>query len=721
MLLLPISAALAAPPLLLPHDGPISKMERPRPFKSEGHRVQFNLGGVKDLLPGDDVDLQLPNGNVHTFVLDMLKDEGNGITSWVGYHKGSRDKLRAIITTGPGGSFGTISTPEGDFRLVPGEGFDWLVDMAAEEPYLPPIDLRDDVKVPAMPKSMPKAQDLSDVEFHPTVEGVNSVAISKATPAQVVVDLLVVTTQTYAANLGASLQTRLNFLVTSANTMYADSEVGIVLRLVNTAAVNYTDTGTDDSTALRDISPVSGGGTGVFAGIEALRSQYGADMVTFLRNGSDFGGSGVAWTLSGPVSAAYAGYMYSVVTGCVRSCEWVIVHEIAHNMGNMHDRATASWQEGGVANPPAGSFAYSFGYYSCSGNTLSCNPTVPGGCSSQPECSTPRGGTNNFSDIMAYFHATTTRNYKFSNPSLSCAGALGIQVACGVAVGQPNAANAALSMNNNRVALSALRATVAQASRVSGISTRMQVLTGNDVLIGGFVVGGTTAKTVVVRGRGPSLTAQGITNPLANPTLTLVRASDNVTLAVNDDWGTAGNAAAITSSGFAPANAREAAIMMTLSPGAYTAVMSGVGNGTGVGLVEVYEVDHPEVPLTGISTRGQVLSGNDVMIGGFVIQGTLPQTVVVRARGPSLTAQGITNPLANPTLQLVRASDNVTVASNDDWATDVNAAALSASGYAPASAREAAVLITLDPGAYTAIVSGVGGGTGVGIVEVFVP
>ena len=144
-----------------------------------------------------------------------------------------------------------------------------------------------------------------------------------------------------------------------------------------------------------------------------------------------------------------------------------------------------------------------------------------------------------------------------------------------------------------------------------------------------------------------------------------------------------------------------------------------MGGGTGVGIVEVFEVDHPEVPLINISTRGQVLTGNDVMIGGFIIQGSAPQTVVIRARGPSLIPFGITNALANPTLQLVRSSDQATLAVNDNWESASNAADILASGFAPSNALEATILITLPPGAYTAIVAGALGGTGVAIIEVF--
>jgi hypothetical protein len=257
-------------------------------------------------------------------------------------------------------------------------------------------------------------------------------------------------------------------------------------------------------------------------------------------------------------------------------------------------------------------------------------------------------------------------------------------------------------------------------ARLSNISTRGNVQTGNNVMIGGFIIGGSSAKTVVVRARGPSLAAAGITNPLSNPVLQLVRSSDGVVIANNDNWGSAANASQISASGYAPSNSLESAVLMVLAPGAYTAIVSGAGGVTGVGLIEVFEVDTPASPLVNISTRGQVLTGNDVMIGGFIIQGTIPQTVAIRARGPSLAAAGITNPLANPSLQLIQSSNNAIVATNDNWGSASNAAQLSATGYAPSNSLESAILVTLAPGAYTAIVSGSGGGTGVGIVEVFV-
>jgi hypothetical protein len=253
--------------------------------------------------------------------------------------------------------------------------------------------------------------------------------------------------------------------------------------------------------------------------------------------------------------------------------------------------------------------------------------------------------------------------------------------------------------------------------RLFNVSTRMQVLTGEDVMIGGFIIGGASSKTLVIRARGPSLAATGVTNFLANPQLQLF--SGQTQIAANDDFGTAANLAQLQASGFAPANALESAILVTLAPGAYTAIVSGVNGGTGVGIVELFEVDHAEVPLLNLSTRGRVLTGNDVMINGFVIQGTGSQSVVIRARGPSLASQGIASALANPALVLVRSSDQAVIASNDDWQSSANAAQIQASGFAPLDPLEAAILITLPPGAYTTIVTGVGGTTGVAIVEVF--
>jgi alpha-tubulin suppressor-like RCC1 family protein len=255
----------------------------------------------------------------------------------------------------------------------------------------------------------------------------------------------------------------------------------------------------------------------------------------------------------------------------------------------------------------------------------------------------------------------------------------------------------------------------ANPARLVNISTRMQVLTGDNVMIGGLTIGGSTPKTVVIRARGPSLTAQGVPGVLADPVLQLFSGPNPI--GINDDWTEASNAAAIQASGYAPLDSLESAIMVTLDPGGYTAIVSGYQQGTGVGIIEVFEVDQTNTPLINIATRGRVLTGADVMIAGFIIQGDGPQNVVVRARGPSLTAAGVTGVLANPQMQLF--SGPTQIGSNDNWGNASNAAQIQSSGFAPLDPLESAIMVTLQPGAYTAIVTGVAGGTGVAIVEVF--
>ena len=256
-------------------------------------------------------------------------------------------------------------------------------------------------------------------------------------------------------------------------------------------------------------------------------------------------------------------------------------------------------------------------------------------------------------------------------------------------------------------------------ARLANVSTRGQVLTGEDVMIAGFIIGGTTPKTVVVNVAGPSLAEFGVSASLANPSLTLVRSSDNAVIAFNDNWADAANSSQFRSTGFAPRDALEPAILATLDPGAYTAIVQGVGGGTGVGLVGVFEVDRPDIPLVNLSTRGHVLTGEGVLIAGFIIQGQGPQTVVVNVAGPSLANFGITHPLANPRLTLVRSSDGATVATNDDWQTAANMSQVQASGFAPNHPLEPALMMTLPPGAYTAIVQGAGNASGTALIGVF--
>ena len=254
----------------------------------------------------------------------------------------------------------------------------------------------------------------------------------------------------------------------------------------------------------------------------------------------------------------------------------------------------------------------------------------------------------------------------------------------------------------------------ASTSRVLNISTRMRVENGDNALIAGFIITGQAPKKVIVRALGTSL---GIAGALSDPTLSLNTGAETLT---NDDWRTQ-QEQAIISSGVPPTSNLESAIVATLEPGAYTAVMRGKNNSTGIGLLEVYDLEATApVELANISTRGLVQTGESVMIAGFIVgAGTTDTRVVVRALGPSLTQSGVANPLPDPTLQLVDGNGAI-VQQNDDWQADTaDAAELTTVGIAPTNSAEAALVAAVPPGAYTAVVADKNGRSGTGLVEVY--
>jgi len=254
---------------------------------------------------------------------------------------------------------------------------------------------------------------------------------------------------------------------------------------------------------------------------------------------------------------------------------------------------------------------------------------------------------------------------------------------------------------------------------LANISTRMRVEAGDNVLIGGFIVSGIQPKKVIVRAIGPSLP---FAVRLSDPTLEL-RDGTGALLRFNDDWreGSAGfpsQLAEIIATGLAPAANAEAAIVATLpaNGAGYTAIVRGSNNATGIGVVEAYDLDRTvDSKLANISTRGFVQTGDNVMIAGTIVQGSLPQRVLVRALGPSVPVAGT---LADPTLELRNGSGTL-FASNDDWQNGGQEAEILATGLAPTNDRESAVVALLPAGASTAIVRGPGGATGVALVEIY--
>jgi hypothetical protein len=251
------------------------------------------------------------------------------------------------------------------------------------------------------------------------------------------------------------------------------------------------------------------------------------------------------------------------------------------------------------------------------------------------------------------------------------------------------------------------------------ISTRMAVQTGNNVLIAGFIVTGVDQKTVAVRGIGPSL-AQFFSGTLSDPTLELH--SGNVTLATNDNWqDDSAQATQLSNHSLALSDPRESGIVATLPAQGYTAVLAGKNNDTGIGLVELYDLDQAaNSQLANISTRGFVQTGNNVMIGGFTLGGNAGNTrVAVRGIGPSLAQFGLNPVLADPTLEL-HDGNGGTLAANDNWQDDpAQATDLAANALGLSDPNEAGILTSLPPGQFTAILAGKNGGVGIGLVEIY--
>ena len=273
--------------------------------------------------------------------------------------------------------------------------------------------------------------------------------------------------------------------------------------------------------------------------------------------------------------------------------------------------------------------------------------------------------------------------------------------------------------------------------RLVNVATRMGVGKDDNVLIAGFIIENQNNKQLKlgIRGMGPSLGNSGIQGALQDPTLEIY-SNSGTKLASNDNWQTtqinglitADQSGDIAAAGLAPSNPKESVVIVTLGPGAFTAIVRGAGNTTGTGLVEVYQLDNGGMTtwsstddgakLINLSTRGQVLAGEQVMIAGMIVQGNTSKKVAVRAIGPSLSNAGVSGALQNPVLNLYD-SNGTAISSNDDWQVGQQAADIAQPGLAPQNSKEAAIVAMLAPGNYTAIVSGFNDTTGVGLVEVY--
>jgi hypothetical protein len=506
----------------------------------------------------------------------------------------------------------------------------------------------------------------------------------------------------------AALQSAFDAALAKMNDSLALSQVTARVKLVKIFESPYAADGSGGNlvSGLQQtaLAALSGTTDGQLDDVHAARDAAGADVVMLALNRRDVSSIGLSYVLNNPSSTREAvaanfnpQFAFSVIEYGSIAGSNVVSHELGHIFGNAHAHGDA-----GATGTRDGAFTYSYGYR---------------------VSFTSNGASREYHDIMAYFPGTEL-SY-FSNPRLTPP-ELGGR-AFGVIEGQVGAADAARTIDQTAFEVATFRLQTQSAvnpGTMVNVSTRAFVGTGDQVLIGGFVLNG--AKKVIIRAAGPALLNYGVTNALADPVLRIFSGSTQI--AANDDWGaqlSGANASDTLAGGLAFASgSKDAAIALTLAAGAYTAIVEGKNASTGSGLVEVYDTDAGPAKLINLSTRGYVDRNGKEMFGGFVVQGAAGTTkrVLIRVLGPTLSrlSPPIVGVLDDPILELHNAAGDLLL-QNDDWSMDAQGGAsdvndftpvvttysekrVAATGFAPTNRREPAIMVDLPPGSYTVIV-----------------